>query len=239
MSSSPRRKEGSTTTGISPAGSTFSVAPSAAAHPLLHAAVTKVKHHISPDVYKHLEAASNDALSLAALVGAPGTGTPATFAGDRQARRKVDSMCRSLTELSLALSDTRPNPSLLQSPIQPHTRPVSRDRSSTRESIFSGRESVLETRRRFADRKGSLTTLSSYPQPPSLNPSATIRHRNSLIIKSHRTGEESDDDRSRFRAPSRATTEVNRRSITTPRRNYTQQPNSFSSPTAPPSHIYH
>src|SRR5690606_31857514 len=68
MSASPRRdKAGSTQNGISPAGSVYSVAPSPAQHPLLHAALTRSKQHISGDVYKHLESAANDAMSLIPL----------------------------------------------------------------------------------------------------------------------------------------------------------------------------
>jgi len=92
--------------------------PLSATHPLLHSALNKSKTVLPPDIVKALEAVAADTLSLAQYVGS--TGSPNTsgvsaamnnadrgIATDRQVRRKVDSMCRSLTELCIALSDGR------------------------------------------------------------------------------------------------------------------------------------
>lgn len=84
-------------------------------HPILHSALAKSKQFLSPDVYTALEAAANDALNLSSMMGTAGQPGPISSATssvgggpvvtDRQLRRKTDSICRSLTELCLALSE--------------------------------------------------------------------------------------------------------------------------------------
>ncbi|KAI1103769.1 hypothetical protein F4804DRAFT_216414 [Jackrogersella minutella] len=84
-------------------------------HPLLHSALSKSKQFLSPEVYSALETAANDALALSTMMGTPGQPGPissgassigsGTTITDRQLRRKADSICRSLTELCLALSE--------------------------------------------------------------------------------------------------------------------------------------
>lgn len=104
LSSSPRNNNVS---GQSPSASMVGNS----VHPLLHQALSRTKQFIDPEVYKLLEATAKDAFALVDIVGSNGTsGTvaspPSTSGGvDRQVRRKVDSLCRSLTELSLALSE--------------------------------------------------------------------------------------------------------------------------------------
>ncbi|KAI1484168.1 hypothetical protein F4774DRAFT_416158 [Daldinia eschscholtzii] len=84
-------------------------------HPLLHSALTKSKDFLSTEVYEALETAANDALALSMMMGTAGQPGPissgassigsGTTITDRQLRRKADSICRSLTELCLALSE--------------------------------------------------------------------------------------------------------------------------------------
>ncbi|RHZ68129.1 putative LPXTG-motif cell wall anchor domain protein [Aspergillus thermomutatus] len=80
-------------------------------HPLLQSALLKAKYVLKNEVYKSLEAAVTDALALSSLLGtnkAPSGGVSVVNgygSSDRQSRRKADSVCRSLTELCLALSD--------------------------------------------------------------------------------------------------------------------------------------
>ncbi|KAI5804327.1 hypothetical protein EDC01DRAFT_627189 [Geopyxis carbonaria] len=247
VSSSPRRGE----TGVSPTTSTFTGAPSMS-HPLLNAALSKAKPMIAPEIFKHLELASKDALSLADTVGAASTGASSSVGTDRLARRKVDSMCRSLTELCIALTENRhslaPGVNTHVTHLQPHysssSRPVSRDRTTAtgresilggRESILGGRESILGGREsilgggrvsvlgnrdgRFAERKHSIVSLSAsagYSSPrghhmedslpsPINSSGGTVRQRNSMNLNLAR---EDMDDRDRFRAPSRAATEI-------------------------------
>jgi hypothetical protein len=87
---------------------------------ILMSALEKSKELLRPEVYGTIEAAAKDALSLSSLmgtVGQPGpissgtstiggTNTPVT---DRQLRRKAESVCRSLTELCLALNEEAGN----------------------------------------------------------------------------------------------------------------------------------
>ncbi|KAH1491098.1 hypothetical protein LV164_003977 [Aspergillus fumigatus] len=80
-------------------------------HPLLQSALLKARDVLNNEVYKSLEAAVTDALALSSLLGtnkAPSGGVSVVngySSSDRQSRRKADSVCRSLTELCLALSD--------------------------------------------------------------------------------------------------------------------------------------
>lgn len=85
-------------------------------HPLLHSALAKSKDLLVPEVYDALETATIDALALAAMMGTPGQPGPISSGAsnvsnncgtvtDRQLRKKADSVCRSLTELCLALSE--------------------------------------------------------------------------------------------------------------------------------------
>jgi hypothetical protein len=85
------------------------------AQPILLAALSKTKALVSPDVYAAMESAANDALALTSMMGAAGQPGPissgaSTIGGtggvtDRQLRKKAESICRSLTELCLALTD--------------------------------------------------------------------------------------------------------------------------------------
>lgn len=81
-------------------------------HPLLQSALAKAKSVLNSDVYAALEATITDAITMSTMLGvntAP-SGTVSVVNGgytssERQARRKADSVCRSLTELCLALTD--------------------------------------------------------------------------------------------------------------------------------------
>lgn len=81
-------------------------------HPLLQSALAKAKMVLTSDVYAALEATIMDALALSTVLGvnAAPSGTVSVVNGgysspERHARRKADSVCRSLTELCLALTD--------------------------------------------------------------------------------------------------------------------------------------
>ncbi|KAI1464659.1 uncharacterized protein F4812DRAFT_452742 [Daldinia caldariorum] len=99
-------------------------------HPLLTSALTKSKDFLSAEVYEALETAANDALALSMMMGTAGQPGPissgassigsGTTITDRQLRRKADSICRSLTELCLALSE---GAAQLKPPSQPQVAP--------------------------------------------------------------------------------------------------------------------
>jgi hypothetical protein len=83
--------------------------------PLLQQALAKSKHALGPEIFQALESAANDAMGLSSMLGLPGQPGPMSSAAsnvgstntvtDRQLRRKADSVCRSLTELCLALNE--------------------------------------------------------------------------------------------------------------------------------------
>lgn len=83
--------------------------------PILQQALLKSKHILGPEIFQALESAANDAMGLSSMLGLPGQPGPMSSAAsnvgstntvtDRQLRRKADSVCRSLTELCLALNE--------------------------------------------------------------------------------------------------------------------------------------
>lgn len=104
-------------------------------HPLLHSALSKSKDLVSPEVFSALEATASDALTLAAMTSGAnseaGSEPPdnALNGVDRRIRHKANSMCRSLTELCIALSDMKKD---AQSTSR-KSRPQSRDTANTAE----------------------------------------------------------------------------------------------------------
>lgn len=114
VSSSPKHRRDKTN---SPEASTVKGRGVDNVHPLLHSALARSKPLLDRKIYLILEATAIDALNLAAMTGstggrARGTDSPASAVGsanavDRQLRRKADSMCRSLTELCIALADDK------------------------------------------------------------------------------------------------------------------------------------
>ncbi|KAI1628614.1 hypothetical protein EDD37DRAFT_603536 [Exophiala viscosa] len=93
-------------------------------HPNLHEALGTAKAVVSNDLYQKLQATAHDALQLSVMMSPEGY-TGSTVGGsslsERQVRRRTESMCRSLTELVIAmLADSKQAPSSA-------ARPVSRD----------------------------------------------------------------------------------------------------------------
>ncbi|KAK5046948.1 hypothetical protein LTR84_007302 [Exophiala bonariae] len=95
-------------------------------HPLLHEALGNAKGVLSTEVYQKLQATAQDALQLSLMMHHEGSTVGGSTVGnhsltERQVRRRTESMCRSLTELAIAiLAETKPAPA-------PVTRPASRD----------------------------------------------------------------------------------------------------------------
>lgn len=135
ISGSPKRASG---VGVAPT-EIISTVSSQRDQPILKSALRKTKPFVSSDVYDAIEAASNDALSLAQIMGTTGqagpissgastigAGGPSTVT-DRQLRKKTESLCRSLTELCLALTEEG-NQRKNTSSSRPQTRGTSRSR---------------------------------------------------------------------------------------------------------------
>ena len=105
-------------------------------HPLLHSALAKAKPAINAKLYRALEATATDALTLASMTGSSSglqeASQSASVVGpasgiDRQLRRKADNMCRSLTELCIALAEELPEAELPNG----KSRPGSNDTPTT------------------------------------------------------------------------------------------------------------
>lgn len=118
MSASPKRTSGNGTAQVDAVSTTSSQKE---AQPILFSALSKTKGLVTSDVYSAIESAAKEAVALSSMMGAPGQPGPissgaSTIGGvggnvtDRQLRRKADSICRSLTELCLALTES-PSPS--------------------------------------------------------------------------------------------------------------------------------
>ncbi|KAK2737967.1 hypothetical protein FQN57_007321 [Myotisia sp. PD_48] len=112
-------------------------------HPLLHTALAKNKPILNPEVFRTLEAAATEAIDLVAMLSPNASqlsGNMSVVNGsvssDRQLRRKADSLCRTLTELCVALSDDQLS--------KPQPRPSSRDATSTN-SPLNGIEIATNT----------------------------------------------------------------------------------------------
>jgi hypothetical protein len=236
MSTSPKRGRNLST---SPSESNGIGLPTGETHPLLHSALAKSKPLLHPEIYKALESTTSDALSIAAMtgsVGQPGNisstqsviGIGASTLTDRQLRRKADSLCRSLTELCLALSEVRPEQAQ-QPSSQALIIPASRDRdfqSGVSESSTQRPGDTLAPMKpspralsRLEARRSSLLATSSLPSPrytPSdvstPTQSTMAGRRTSILLRNRRVGTEEaeDDEQTRFRAPSRAATEITR-----------------------------
>jgi hypothetical protein len=232
VSTSPRRGRGIST---SPIDSNGTGLPGGETHPLLHSALAKSKPLLSNEVYKTLEATASDALAIAAMMGSVGqpgpissaqsvVGSSASTVTDRQLRRKADSMCRSLTELCLALSEGKSQQQSQQPISQALVRAGGYEKGTQLSELpprngdsLTRVKSSPRTLSRLEARRSSLLATSSLPAPrytpsevlaPAQATSMTGR-RTSLFLRNRRAGtEELEEDR--FRAPSRAATEVGR-----------------------------
>ncbi|KAF4454593.1 hypothetical protein F53441_2936 [Fusarium austroafricanum] len=227
MSSSPKRVENShqNTDTVSTTSSHHRES-----HSILQSALAKSKVLLDTDIYQALESAANDAMALASLMGIPGQpgpissgtstiGSNATVT-DRQLRRKAESVCRSLTELCLALGEdatqTRmprqsievPPPAQNDAPTTPTIGKTFTGFSQRRQSIGRSdqnpaKEHVTSPRTlsKFEERRLNILNGSSLatPRVSSSIPSTPIEpissRRSSLLVsRSRRAGTEEPDD---------------------------------------------
>ena len=232
VSSSPKHKRGNKT--ASPEASTVKGRGVDNIHPLLYSALARSKPLLDPSIYKVLETTATDALSLAAMTGSTGgrvggndslaSAVGPTNAVDRQLRRKADSVCRSLTELCIALADDKAE----AGPASTKIRPGSRDattadqqssaalgeprmlRASTEEPEARSSSRImsrLEARRSSlqaftsATRRESSPINASSPTQTATPPVTTRLDRNSSALLRRRPTE--DEEQSPGAAPSR------------------------------------
>ena len=220
MSSSPKHRR---VASISPETSTIKGPEAAQLHPLLHSALARSKPVISRDIYSVLEATALDALNLAAMTGSVAglqDSTPASGI-DRQLRRKADSMCRSLTELCIALTTEK----LDMEPQKPQSPQVKRDRSV---SLHQSIENVHEPK---------------YPRAASEDPGIRPTSRVLSRIEARRasmqisnSGHTQPDPSQDINRPIASTSPANRLDRTSPgRRRYAREEDSVNNSTRPAS----
>ncbi|KAF3387011.1 hypothetical protein F1880_000469 [Penicillium rolfsii] len=186
-------------------------------HPLLQSALAKAKDVLTNDVYTALEATIKDALTLSTMLGvntAPSGSVSVVNGGysssERQARRKADSVCRSLTELCLALTDKQlqrnrsastghvlgvPTPrangveseSLMPGPTYQRASSHEPEGLERRPSTSGRMSSRLESRRLSLINPATATTAdTNLSQSPSVAPPPSRLHRMSASLRSRR-----------------------------------------------------
>lgn len=237
---------------VSPEASTVKALEVTNVHPLLHAALAKTKATISTNLYKTLEATASDALILAAMAGSASaqgiSSRTASIAGtskgiDRQLSRKADNMCRSLTELCIALAEESSETEIAVGNIRPGSKeantaaqqdgPALQElRSSPASSDQPEYRSSSRVMSRLEARRTSLA-LGSSPlgrsESPKEAPTPTLDRTSSVIHRSRADEDQgANTTTSRRRPLSRATTEIgqtrNSPQIRTPREYTSQHP---------------
>ena len=164
---------------LSPSGGPFARRGSASAelHPLLRSALAKAKPSTNHGMYQALESSTYDALQLASAVRTdlPGSqlyGSPDSDEDPAQTQkrvvRKADNLCRSLTELCIAICDTNHRTSTMANgPPGSVARPGSRDKDHQQVNGIANNNSpltLLEQRRKLMERADQLSSRLSSRQ---------------------------------------------------------------------------
>ncbi|KAI1281360.1 hypothetical protein F5Y07DRAFT_386707 [Xylaria sp. FL0933] len=194
-------------------------------HPLLNSALAKSKEFLTPEVYDALEAATIDALTLAAMMGTAGQPGPISSGNsnigsstgtvtDRQLRKKADSVCRSLTELCLALSENAgaakhqqitPPPAEDVTVTSPTITQFSGFATQRRPSAPANRAIELatspRTTSRYEEKRATILQASALPSPryssnaPTSTDAAAAGRKSSLLFsRARRAGTEEPED---------------------------------------------
>lgn len=170
MSASPKRVSGKE---AAPPEASSTTSSQREAQPILNAALSKTKGLLSTEVYKALESATADALALSSMMGTVGQPGPissgaSTIGGatgtvtDRQLRRKADSICRSLTELCIALADEA------HAKMHASAAPAPREKDASSPTVVKGLAGVASQRRPSAVADQSLAKLNTATSPRSM-----------------------------------------------------------------------
>jgi len=219
LSGSPKRASGQ-------AEASSTTSSQKEAQPILLSALAKARPHVSNDVYEAMESAAADAMALSQLVGVAGqlgpisSGASTIGAGgastvtDRQLRRKADSICRSLTELCLALNDEasrqrtvqivtpREETALLSSPPSKGYSGVAAGRrpGTVADNGLAKISTVPRATTRMDDRRATFLGSTSLASPrfaaggPS-TPTDTVGRKSSLLLsRTRRAGTEEPEE---------------------------------------------
>ncbi|KAF1958270.1 hypothetical protein CC80DRAFT_469186 [Byssothecium circinans] len=232
VSSSPNQQKKAAP---SPSESTVGVQTPNKVHPLLGDALAKAKQHTTPAVFRVLEATAAEALALAEMTGSAGPqGTLQSASSilngasipDRQVRRKADNICRSLTELCIALCDTKPSlasPAFrsITAPSRRSSVQVNGDSPTIRHSIEPESNTISQSSpstalSRIEARRVSMLAGGTYGSPRESSQEPPTASQNQIPSRSSRAGTslhrprpttDDEDDDPTLRAPSRAFTD--------------------------------
>ena len=228
MSTSPKCGRGMST---SPGESALNGPVDATVHPLLHSALAKSKLYLSTQAYSALEATASDALSVVKMTSNNGTSGVVSSSIDRQLKRKADSMCRSLTELCIALSIDKSSGDVAKGKLRSPSRDASLLRTQREGSVEQHRSqramsedpdesttarvlSRLEARRKSMLVNGtthggsnSVETQAEPSTPMPVASSVSGFNRASTVLQRSRRVIDDDDERT-MRPMSRATAEL-------------------------------
>ncbi|EOA90234.1 uncharacterized protein SETTUDRAFT_145900 [Exserohilum turcica Et28A] len=239
VSSSPNQQRKSNPSPSESTVASHTTTNSPKTHPLLRDALAKARQHISPAVYRTLEAAALEALALAEMSGSAGPQgtlhsvssiTNGAVVSDRQVRRKADNLCRSLTELCIAMCDTKTglaSPAFRNATAAISRRPsvqLNGESPSIRESIESesntlpGVSPSRAMSRIEARRSSMLAVNTNSPRDTSQEPyddrqaPSRLQRAGTSLHRARQSVEEDEDETILFRAPSRAMTSIDFRS---------------------------
>jgi hypothetical protein len=233
VSSSPHQQR---KPNASPSESTVDGPASTKVHPLLREALAKAKQHTSHSVYRVLEATATEAIALAEMSGSTGmlSSAASVYSGaagaDRQVRRKADNICRSLTELCIAMCDTKPSlasPAVRSSAVAVSRRPsvqvngespkTTRDNLDTESVISFSGVSPSRALERIEARRTSMLAASTSRRESTHESNASsdaftasrVQRSGTSLNRNRRKSDanEDEDEDDTLRAPSRAMTD--------------------------------
>lgn len=135
-------------------------------HPLLQSSLSKAKNVVSRNVYNALEITVSNSVKLSTMLGSgnpPGSVSTVNGSGssDRLARRKADLICRSLTELCLAMTEEQLN-----------KQPSPSHKGNSDEQQRNGTD-------------GDVTPISPYQRDGSQEPDGIVHRRSSTRVSSN------------------------------------------------------
>ena len=252
MSTSPKRGRGMST---SPGESAVNGPMDATVHPLLHSALAQSKSHLSMQVYSALEATASDALSMVKITTINGTSGGTSSSVERQLKRKADSMCRSLTELCIALSTYKSGGDVAKARIRSPSRDTALLRTQRESSIEQHRSqramseepdesttarvlSRLEARRKSMLVNGTTHGGANSAEPeaepsttmPAVSSASGLNRASTVLQRANRARLANDEDADRtIRPTSRATAELG---LSRPPLRHTTSSNNYISSTS-------
>ena len=228
MSSSPKRNGGGTQLNET----TSTTSSQKEAYPILHSALVKSKPFLSADIFRSLEAAANEAMALSSMMGQPGQPGPissgastigsGTTITDRQLRRKADSVCRSLTELAVALGEdvAHPKPQAIQtqknSEVRPQKQYYPSGQSHVSSQVASGED---RSQVQYHSSTKSQAPQADEPSTPTINKTFSGLHsrRPSVLAEQNLPKPETSPSRIRSKFEERRNTILNGSTLPSPR----------------------